>query len=134
MASILPPTPQGVPPGHPFWNQWYERLRVIINNLATSISWVNLNFTGSKLQDIVDRQHNVLQSLQGGSAGDYQHLTTAQVTSLSGIGNIVLYSKVTDPTTSDISSGVGKLYKNTTSNVIKLWVNDSGTLKSVTLT
>lgn len=134
MASILPPTPQGVPPGHPFWNQWYERLRVIINNLATSISWVNLNFTGSKLQDIVDRQHNVLQSLQGGSAGDYQHLTTAQVTSLSGIGNIVLYAKVTDPTTSDISSGVSKLYKNTTSNVIKLWVNDSGTLKSVTLT
>lgn len=92
MSSILPPTPQGVPPGHPFWNQWYEKLRVIINSIATSIGWVNLNFTGSKLQDIVDRQHNILQSIQGGAAGDYQHLTTSQKNTVNDINTMLSFT------------------------------------------
>lgn len=125
--------PQGVPPGHQFWNLWYSQLRDIINNIATSIKWTNLNFTGSKIEDIASRDHNKLTNIQGGTVADYQHLTTAQVASLSGVGNLVMYSKSSDPTTTDIISGTSKLYKNTTTSIVKLWVNDGGTLKSVTL-
>ena len=131
MADILPPMPQGVPPGHQFWNLWYSKLRDVINSIATSIKWTNLNFTGSKIEDIASRDHNKLTNIQGGAVADYQHVTTSQ---LGNIGSLILNSKVSDPSTSDISSGLSKLYKNTTTNTIKLWVNDGGTLKSVTLT
>lgn len=134
MSSILPPSPQGVPPGHAFWNVWYEKLRKIVNDLATSISWININFTGSKIEDIVSRDHNKLTTIQGGTAAEYYHLTNAEHTAIAGIGNLVLYSSTIDPTTSDIAASTAKLYKNTTSSAVKLWVNDGGTLKSVTLT
>lgn len=133
MPSILPPSPQGVPPGHPFWNQWYEKLRTLVNNISTSIGWVNLNFSGSKIQDIVDRQHNNLTSLQGGTAGEYYHLTAAQYSTITTTGILTLYSKAGDPTTSDIVASTARLYKNTSTGNIKLWVNDAGTLKSVQL-
>lgn len=134
MASILPPSPQGVPPGHPFWNQWYEKLRVIVNSISTSVGWTNLNFAGSKIQDIVDRQHNNLTSIQGGAAGEAYHLTAAQYATLTTTGILTLYSKASDPTTTDVTASTAKLYKNTSTNTIKLWVNDAGTLKSVSLT
>ncbi len=54
----LPPTPVGVPPGHSFWNDWYEKLRNLINN-------TQLN-------------HNDLQSIQGGNTTERYHLTSAQ--------------------------------------------------------
>lgn len=130
MADILPPMPQGVPPGHQFWNLWTSQLRDIVNNLATSIRWINLDFSGSKIEDIASRDHNKLTSIQGGAVSDYQHVTTTQ---LGNIGNLVMNSKASDPTTGDISSGMSKLYKNTTTSTVKLWVNDGGTLKSVTL-
>lgn len=131
MASILPPAPQGQPPGHSFWNQWYEQLRTIINNIATSVSWINLNFAGSKIEDIISREHNKLQALQGGTSGEYYHLTAAQYANVDGL---TLLSKAGDPTTADIAAGSSKLYKNTSTAAVKLWVNDGGTMKSVTLT
>jgi len=132
MASILPPSPQGVPPGHSFWNAWYEQLRTIVNNIATSlVLWTNINFSGSKIQDIVSRDHNQLTSIQGGGGGNYYHLSLSQ---LSIVGSLTLNSKSTDPTTSDVAASTAMLYKNTTSSTVKLWVNDGGTMKSVTLT
>jgi hypothetical protein len=41
-----------------------------------------LNFTGGDLTEIPTRNHNDLQTIQGGSATDRQHLTTAQVTAI----------------------------------------------------
>jgi hypothetical protein len=43
-------------------------------------------------------------------------------------------SATSDPTVADIPAGYFALYKNTTSSTVKLWYNDNGTLKSVTLT
>ena len=131
MSQILPPAPTGSPPGSQFWNIWYEKLRALVNNTATSLGWVNLNFAGSKITDIASRLHNDLQTIQGGTAGEYYHLTNTEYTLL---GSLKLNSKLTDPTTSDIPAGYSKLYKNLGTNVVKLWVNDGGTLKSVTLT
>jgi hypothetical protein len=50
-------------------------------NIGT-ISFTDLNFTGGNLTEIPARNHNDLQTIQGGSATDRQHLTTAQVTAI----------------------------------------------------
>ena len=44
------------------------------------------------------------------------------------------YSQTTDPGTSGVPSGTWSIWKNTTSGVVKLWVNDGGVMKSVTIT
>lgn len=123
--------PVGTPPGSAYWNQWYEQLRNLINSGSVYTTWANINFTGSNITSIVTRLHNSLQSIQGGSAGDYQHLTTAQVGTL---GLLTMTSQSADPSTSDVAANTAKLYKNTTSGLVKLWVNDGGTMKSVQLT
>lgn len=62
----LPPTPTGVPPGHSFWNDWYEKLRSLINNANLDVKWSNINdFNGSSLTDIETRNHDDLMSIGG---------------------------------------------------------------------
>lgn len=85
MSIKLPPTPVGQPPGHSYWNDWYEKLRNLINNSQIAVLWSNINFDGSNITDIVNRSHNNLQSLQGGAGGEYYHLTQAQHSSLTGL-------------------------------------------------
>ena len=83
MASKLPPIPYGSPPGSDLWNDWYEKLRTFFNNGLVGVLWANINFSGSNITAIVNRAHNNLQSLQGGVAGEYYHLTAAQHSALS---------------------------------------------------
>lgn len=59
MANKLPPLPVGVAPGSGYWNDWYEKLRTIINNTLSGIA------------------HNSLTGLQG-TGPDYYHLTSMQ--------------------------------------------------------
>lgn len=47
---------------------------------------------------------------------------------------LLIHSKAGSPTTADISSGNWAIYKNTTTGTLKLWANDGGVMKSVTLT
>lgn len=158
MAVILPPTPIGVPPGHSFWNDWYEKLRTIVNTGAVSVIWSNINFAGSSLSDLASRSHNVLQSIQGGTTGQYYHLTAAQhaaltagphnnltglqggtageyyhLTTLQHSRATTIQTKASDPTTTDIAASQWAIYKNTTSGNVRLWVNDGGIMKSVLL-
>ncbi len=37
--ALLPPIPTGVPPGHSYWNDWYEKLRSLVNDIQSGISW-----------------------------------------------------------------------------------------------
>lgn len=98
MAVILPPTPIGVPPGHSFWNDWYEKLRTIVNEGAVSVLWSNINFAGSALSNIASRPHSSLQSIQGGTTGEHYHLTFAQWSALGGGGGGVTSVGMTVPT------------------------------------
>ena len=129
MADILPPAPVNDPPSSYGWIDWYVKLVSFVNS-QSNISWASINKAGSNLTDLVTRLHNDLQTVQGGAVGDRQHLTTAQ---LNAVGNLVTITSTVDPTTSDIASGNGKLWKNTTSGQLKLWANDGGTMKSVLL-
>lgn len=99
MAVLLPPIPYGSPPGSSFWNDWYEKLRVLINTGAVTVTWGNINFIASNITDIVNRAHNNLQSIQGGTAGEYFHLTSAQQAKVAalptGINATITTAKVT---------------------------------------
>lgn len=43
MATRLPPAPLGQPPGHSFWNDWYEKLRKLVDDLTYQVANI---FTG----------------------------------------------------------------------------------------
>jgi len=75
--------------------------------------------------------HNDMLNIQGGTTGQYYHLTSAEYTNLD---NVKMFSGGADPTAGDIPTGYAKLWKNTSAGEIRLWVNDSGTLYNVRLT
>ena len=75
--ALLPPVPVNSPFGSYSWLDWYQKVRTEINNAGT-IEWSNIDFTGSDITDIVTRNHNNLSSIQGGTAGEYYHLTAAE--------------------------------------------------------
>jgi hypothetical protein len=80
----LPPIPVGIPPGHSYWNDWYEKLRNLINS-----SLLN---------------HNDLLNIQGGNATERYHLTAAEHTALTT--NNYQYVQVTSDFTTTATSPV----------------------------
>jgi len=112
------------------------------HNLLTSIQGGTTNeyyhLTAAQYASIGIGAHNSLSSIQGGNVTERYHFTNSEHTALQNlIGNTVtttFFTKSSDPTTTDITSGKFAVYKNTTSGLLKLWGNDGGTLKSVTLT
>lgn len=102
MANKIPPVPIGSAPGSAFWNDWYEKLRNLINSGTISQLWSSLDFTASNITDIVTRNHNNLQGFQGGTTGEYYHLTQAQHTALS---SSISVSTVTTNTTLTDANG-----------------------------
>jgi hypothetical protein len=83
----LPPPPANDPPGSYAWVEWYRLLRKYIST-ASSIPWAVILFAGSNITDIAIRLHNSLQSMQGGTSGEYYHLTSAQHTTLTGLATV----------------------------------------------
>jgi len=78
MASTgLPPPPINDAPGSFTWLEWYRQLRSYIST-SGSVPWYVIDFAGSNITDIAQRDHNQLQNLQGGTAGEKYHLTAAQ--------------------------------------------------------
>lgn len=76
MAS-LPPPPTNDQTGSYAWLEWFRQLRNYISTVG-SVPWNIINFAGSAISDIANRSHQLLQSLQGGSSGQYYHLTQAK--------------------------------------------------------
>lgn len=80
----LPPPPINDKPGSFTWLEWYRQLRNYVST-SGSVPWYIINFSGSNITDIALRDHNQLQGLQGGTAGEKYHLTSSQATSLVGL-------------------------------------------------
>lgn len=138
MANKIPPVPVGSAPGSAFWNDWYEKLRNLINSGTISQLWSSLDFTASNITDIVTRSHGSLQSFQGGSAGERYHLTAAEhtdvqnlSTSLAAINDI--FEQSGPPTITEIATDQWAIYRDTDDSSVRLWVNNSGTMISVLL-
>ena len=94
MAQLLPPIPkEPISPDSHIWRDWFNGLRnVLIGSIQGVVSWASINFTGSDIKDIVARSHQDLQNLQGGTAGQYYHLTAAQFTSVGTVTSVSVVS------------------------------------------
>lgn len=77
MANALPPPPTKAPDGSFAWMDWYNKLQQFVSQGGT-VPWANIDFTGSSIGDIQNRNHELLSSLQGGTTGEHYHLTQAQ--------------------------------------------------------
>lgn len=72
--AALPPPPTNDATGSYAWLEWFRQLRTYIST-AGSVPWNIIDFAGSTLSSIASRSHQVLQALQGGTTGEYYHLT-----------------------------------------------------------
>ena len=87
------------------WASWYIAIKDAINKLTTSLKWTLLDFTGSNITDIAAKSHQNLDNLQGGSSTERYHLTSAQLTGLTGGGNTTLHKhRLTATATLDFPS------------------------------
>ena len=118
MATGLPPPPINDQPGSFTWLEWYRQLRNYISTNG-SVPWYVINFAGSNITDIATRDHDQLQNLDGGTAGEHYHLTLAEVTTTRTTIEYVT------PTT-----GFNNTIANSTTNYI---VEPAGTLASGTV-
>lgn len=81
MAVQLPPIPNNPVTDTFVWRDWFYKVSQLLVQQA-SIAWTSIDFTGSNIQDIQNRQHNALQAIQGGIASQYYHLTSSEYTRL----------------------------------------------------
>jgi len=122
VAQLLPPVPkEPIEPDSRIWREWFNKVRnVIVGTAQGVISWASLNFDGSNITDIVTRNHNDLQTIQGGTANQYYHLTATQLTNL---GTVTTVSVAT-------SNGfAGTVATATSTPVITLSTSVTGLLK-----
>jgi hypothetical protein len=89
MAVQLPPIPNNPITDVFVWRDWFFKVSQLLVQQA-SIAWTSLDFTGSNLQDIQTRQHNALQSIQGGIAGQFYHLTATEYATVQAFPTIPL--------------------------------------------
>jgi len=78
----LPPPPTSDAAGSFAWLEWFRKLRDYISTTG-SVPWSIIDFTGSTLSSIASRSHQVLQALQGGTTGEYYHLTQSNYNEVS---------------------------------------------------
>ncbi len=79
MAGGLPPPPIRAANGDFAWTAWYNQLYSLLSTTG-SVSWSLVNKAGSSIADLANHSHNLLTSIQGGTTGQYYHLTSAEHT------------------------------------------------------
>ena len=124
MASGLPPPPVNDKPGSFAWLEWYRQLRNYVST-SGSVPWYIINFSGSNITDIATRNHNSLQSIQGGTSGQHYHLTQDQHAAVSNRLEVIDTAATTNlpttptvfkPTTTVESSGI--TYDSSTGEIV----------------
>jgi hypothetical protein len=71
MANKLPPLPVGIAPGSGYWNDWYEKLRTLVNGFAGGVPWSSVTTTPTTLAGygITDGQSTSAKNNANGYAG-----------------------------------------------------------------
>lgn len=74
----LPPLPWSSLPFNSLqWQDWFKDIRKLL--AVDGLPWTTINFNDSNLTDIVTRNHNDLQNIQGGQVGQRNHLNDVQL-------------------------------------------------------
>lgn len=124
MAVGLPPPPINDKPGSYTWMEWYRQLRNYVST-SGSVPWYIINFSGSNLTDIANRNHENLQGLQGGDSGQHYHLTAQQYAGVSNSlevldtsASISVPTTITllKPTTTVVANGI--TYDSSTGEIV----------------
>jgi hypothetical protein len=92
------------------WQEWFRQVRDRVNTSLTSVTWGSIDFTGSTLDDILTKNHNQLTSIQGGTSGEYYHLTSAQASGLTGGTGTTLHTHAHNNATSIQGGTSGEYY------------------------
>ena len=149
-GQIPPPPTQNSDYGSHVWQDWFRKIYNGVQN-PSNVSWGSINFTGSNLANIQIRQHNILQSLQGGATSEYFHLsnteylrvqnvykirTTTTDTTVNGNDTTVLVDCTSGDITLTLSLTVGKAYHikkiDSSVNVVHFNLNVDGTIFNLT--
>jgi hypothetical protein len=138
LANTLPPPPIQDKPGSFTWLEWYRLLR---NYVATSgsIPWAIIDFAGSSISDIASRSHQQLQALQGGTTGEYYHLTAAQASALaasSAVQSVAVNTTLDDTYQTTVVTASGKtvtLPAASTARIGKTWTIEFATTGTCTV-
>ena len=133
-TTPLPPAPVRDPWGSYTWEEWFRQLRDRATAPLVSVSWSGIDFTGSTLTDITDRKHNYLTSIQGGTTGEYYHLTSSEYTELQRDNNVTTVTTSTKTLTDaeqtvlvTFSGCLVTLPAASTSRIGKIWTVILGT-------
>lgn len=104
MANKLPPLPVGVAPGSGYWNDWYEKLRTLINSFATGFPWSSVTGTPTSLSGygITDAQKNIQFKDEGTNLG-----SSGTVESIDFVGSGITATRVGNAITVTASGGGG---------------------------
>lgn len=118
----LPPLPLGVAPGSGFWNDWYEKLRKMVNDLSNNISWSIITNKPSTLAgyDIVDAQALSFKNLPDGYAG------------LNAVGRVTKGIDTQEEIISDFPDR-GIVIRSPNGNYWRLSINNAGVLTTTAL-
>ncbi len=84
MAGGLPPPPTRAASGDFVWVDWYNKLNNYLSS-GNSIAWSVVNKAGSSIADLQQKSHQLLTSLQGGTPGEYYHLTNTEHTAVQAL-------------------------------------------------
>ena len=80
MATVIPPPPSKTQSMDSYiWQDWFRLIRDRASAALTSVTWSDIDFTGSNITSIGTRDHNTLTTIQGGTVGEYNHLTDVEL-------------------------------------------------------
>ena len=127
MAAKLPPLPVGVAPGSGYWNDWYEKLRTIINSITSGVSWTLITGTPTTLAGygITD---SVELTTHKDSASGYAGLNTVSriVKGVDTTDDVITDSTTKGPV---MKSANGHYWRASISNIGVVTWTDLGTTK-----
>lgn len=122
----LPPLPVGVVPGSGYWNDWYEKLRNMINSITSSISWSLITGTPTTLSGygITDGENTSNKDAVSGYAG--LNASSRITKGVDTTDDIITDSTTTGPV---MKSPNGHYWRATISNLGIVTWTDLGTTK-----
>lgn len=129
MAVRIPPPPTGTE-DKSIWNNWYIAVQNAIAQLAVSLKWTLIDFTGSNLTSILTKSHQVLDNLQGGSSTERYHLTATQASAVASFDS-VKWTDLTDEGDSTLHyHAADRARANHTGTQTLATISDAGTAAS----